>query len=84
MTYTYKLIEDTMYQIDTTFNNNPITFNVIVFKDISELDDLVKFHLDYLSNPNPIYTTPTVTVESLQSQLTILQDQVAALTPTAA
>jgi hypothetical protein len=83
MTYTSKFIGNNMYQIDTLFNNNSITFNVIVAKDATELDKLVQFHLNYLENPNSTYLTPTVTVDSLQEQLTILQNQVTALIPTA-
>lgn len=42
-----------MYQIETTFNNEPVTFCVVVAQDESEIDDLVQFHLNYLNNPTP-------------------------------
>jgi len=84
MTYTSKLIKDNMYEINTINNGEPITFNVIIAKDISELDGLVEFHLNYLNNPSPVYSTvntTSVTIQSLQTQLNNIQAQIAALTP---
>ena len=50
MKYTLKFVGNNMYQIKTTFNNELITFNVVVVKDISEIDALVSFKLNELTN----------------------------------
>jgi hypothetical protein len=85
MLYTSVLVADNMYEITTTFNDEPIKFHVVVASSIDELDDLVEFHLNYLANPTPQYIpqpTPVPTLESIQDQMRILQAQIAALTPT--
>ena len=46
-----------MYEIKTTFNNEPITFNVVVAKDESEIDNLIQFRLNELANTSTILTT---------------------------
>jgi hypothetical protein len=51
-TYRYtQLPGTTMYLIDTEFQDQPVTFRVVVAKDASELDDLVAHHLAWMANP---------------------------------
>jgi hypothetical protein len=81
--YTYKFIENNIYEISTIFNNEPIFFNAIVAKDESELDSLVEAHLNCLRNPintQKVKEESTVTIESLQTQLLDLQSKFATLT----
>lgn len=77
--YTSKLIYgNNMYEIETIFNNEPIKFSVVVNNDESEIDGLVEHHLNYLSNPAPVYTETQPahpTVDDLQAQLNALQEQ---------
>jgi hypothetical protein len=54
MTYTSKLIEGKRYEIKTEFNGEPITFNVVVANDESEVAGLVEFFLNEKANP-PTY-----------------------------
>jgi hypothetical protein len=81
MTYTSNFVGNNMYEIETFFGGVPITFNVVVAKDEAEIDDLVKFHLNGLANPTPALETPSSapTILDLQTQLTALQSQIAAL-----
>lgn len=81
--YTHTSVGDNMYEIETIFNGEPITFNVVVAQDESEIEELVEHHLQYLSNPAPVYTeTQPVqpTVAELQAQLNALQEQLRQLT----
>lgn len=80
--YTSKLINgNNMYEIETTFNGEPVTFNVVVANDESELDELVEFHLNYLANPQPITPVepPKPTLEDLQAQLNSIAAQITEL-----
>ena len=47
MTYQSRQIADNAYEITADFEGNPITFNVIVANDESEVPDLVEHHLNY-------------------------------------
>jgi len=75
-----------MYEIETFFGGEPITFNVVVAKDESEIDYLVQFRLNELSNPKPVSEVPAseTTISDLQTQLNAIQAQIAALTATTA
>lgn len=78
MKYTSKLIGPKTYEITTTFNDEEITFNVVVASKKAELDGLVQHHLDYLANPTPKYPTaqpdPTPSLEeTVKQQAEIIQ-----------
>ncbi len=82
MAYTSSFIADNMYEISTTFNDEPIKFFVVVASSVDELDGLVEFHLNYLENPQQLpilQPTPTPTIESIQTQISDLQAQIATL-----
>ena len=81
MTYQSRQIADNAYEITADFEGNPITFNVIVANDESEVPDLVEHHLNYLSNPAPVYSQPVAT-ETPDLQLVVQQqaEQIQALT----
>jgi hypothetical protein len=67
--YTYKLLIDNMYEIETVFNGEPVTFSVVVANDESELDRLVDHHLNYLANPTPVYVEPNPIQETVEEKL---------------
>jgi len=82
MAYTSSFIADNMYEISTTFKDEPIKFVVVVASSVDELDGLVEFHLNYLENPQQLpilQPTPTPTIESIQTQISDLQAQIATL-----
>lgn len=82
MKYTASFIADNMFEISTTFNEEPIKFFVVVASSDTELDGLVEFHLNHLAtpykppNPSP---TPERTLEDIQAQISDLQAQVTSL-----
>lgn len=51
MTYTSKLVEGKRYEVTTEFNGEPITFNVVVANDESEVEGVVSDYLHQLANP---------------------------------
>lgn len=59
-----------MYQIDTVFNDEPISFRVVVAQNESEIDELVQFRLNELTNP-PVtqVIAPTSDLQSVVQQL---------------
>jgi hypothetical protein len=85
MTYTSKFIEDKRYEITTEFNGEPITFNVVVANDESEVEGVVSDYLHQLANPrqpeNQTATQPDLmsVIQNQQSLIQQLQDDVAAL-----
>jgi hypothetical protein len=82
MAYTSSFIADNMYEISTTFNDEPIKFFVVVASSVDELDGLVEFHLNYLEIPQQLpilQPAPTPTLESIQTQIADLQSQIDSL-----
>jgi hypothetical protein len=61
MDYTFTKIPDqeSLYLITTKNNGEEITFTVGTAKGESDLDDLVKFHLNFLNTPAVIPTAPS-------------------------
>lgn len=49
--YTSTLLSEKTYQIDVLFNDEPISFIVVVANDESEIDELVQFRLNEIANP---------------------------------
>lgn len=64
----------TMYLIDTEFQDQPVTFRVVVAKDASELDDLVAHHLAWMANPNMLMAQPTGAADNPPSTAASLND----------
>jgi len=82
MKYTSLFIADNMFEISTTFNEEPIKFFVVVASSNKELDGLVEFHLNHLATPYkpPVsQPEPERTLEAIQSQIFDLQAQVTSL-----
>jgi hypothetical protein len=80
MNYEFKAVGNKMFQISTQFNDEDVTFNVVVAEDESELDGLVEHHLAYLANPNPV--APVVqpsSVKSLEEHQTLIDTLMARL-----
>jgi len=81
--YTSTLIYgNNMYEIETTFNGEPVKFSVVVANDESEIEGLVEHHLNYLANPAPVYNetiSAEPTLSELQAQLNAIAAQIAAL-----
>ena len=69
--YTATLLENNMYQIDTVFNDEPISFRVVVAQSESEIDELVQFRLNELANPPPVAQV-TAPITDLQN---VVQEQ---------
>jgi hypothetical protein len=69
MEYTSEKLENQnlMYRITTTNNGGEISFNVVCANDESEIEGLVKYHLDFINNPQPI--TPQEPVQPNKEQL---------------
>ena len=81
MTYQSRQIADKAYEITTDFKGNPITFNVLVASDESEVPELVEHHLSYLSNPAPVYSQPVATeTPDLQQLIQQQAEQIQTLT----
>jgi hypothetical protein len=59
MSYTSELVSGKRYKISTEFDSKPITFDVIVANDESEVEGLVAFYLNEKANPPtfPVQTT---------------------------
>lgn len=68
--YTATLLENNMYKIETVLNDEPISFTVIVAQGESEIDELVQFRLNELTNPPTAQeTAPAVDLQSVVQQL---------------
>lgn len=81
MTYQCRQVADNAYEITTDFEGNPITFNVIVASDESEVPELVEHHLSYLSNPAPVYSEQVIAKTPDLKQIVQQQsEQIQALT----
>jgi hypothetical protein len=62
MSYTYKKIDgqDKQYEVTADNNGTEVVFSVGVGTDESEIDELVKFHLDFInSDQTPVITYAT-------------------------
>ena len=83
MEYTAEKFEDQnlMYRITTTNNGEEITFNVVCANDESEIDGLVKYHLDFINNPKPVIIQEPIqpTKEQLLAELQALTQKIEAL-----
>jgi hypothetical protein len=85
MTYTANKIEgqNLMYNIVTQHNDKEISFDVVCANDESEISELVKHHLNYLDNPNPVVQQPTQQTvdvnEVLRQQQALIADLTARL-----
>jgi len=72
-TYTSELIENKCYKITTELNGQVITFNVIVAENETEIPGLVEYHINFLTNPQPIPNPTPLTPEQklLNAGLTV-------------
>jgi len=71
-----------MFELYTTFNDEPNKYHLVVASSDKELDGLVEFHLNHLATPYkpPIPSpTPERTLEAIQAQISDLQAQVTSL-----
>jgi hypothetical protein len=79
--YNATLLGDNIYQIDTTFNDEPISFKVVVAQDESEVDELVQFRMNELANP-PVFeeqkTSPSFDLQSVVQEQQVLIEQLTA------
>ena len=84
MSYKIKKYAEKAYKINTEFQGEQISFNVVVANNESEIPDLVAFHLNNLSNPKLLVVNkpePCIQ-EILKQQQTVIDElkaEVAAL-----
>ena len=83
MTYISTLVEGNRYKIETDFNGDAISFDVVVANNESEIQELVEDYLDLLANPCAVQQqqTPTLDLASLvQEQQAQISSQAAVIT----
>ena len=74
--------QELAFHIKTTHNGEEISFNVVCGSDESEIDELVNFYLQSLTNP-PVYDVipqePNITLEEAKLKIESLEARIAVL-----
>jgi len=87
VSYQSRQIADNAFEITADFQGSPVTFNVIVANDESEVPELVEHHLNYLNSPSPVYSETIAArppdlqqvIQEQSAQIQALNDRLAAL-----